>query len=379
MSSILDQIKIKNQYLVSILSVGLVASLCLFTRDYLDYKIVGYILLVVVSVLSMFLAILPLLLSAVLSALILNFFFIQPYYTFHISDAEDSLLLVLFFIIALVNAVLTHKIRRAEKILQIKEVRSNTMKLYNALLDSLSHELRTPISTIMGAIDTIQSKSVPISEVNKQELYSEIEKASLRLNHQVENLLNMSRLESGVIQPKIDWCDLEELIYNVLDHLKDDLQFHKVVVKTDENLPLFKLDYGLTQQIIYNLVFNASQYTPKGAKIEIKVVYNVDADFEYNPDKLFPCVITIADDGIGFPEEEIDKVFDKFYRLQNSKTGGTGLGLSIVKGFVEAQHGKITLENKEEGGSIFKINFPALVMNTAAISNEIDIISKRKQ
>lgn len=370
MSSILDRIKVKNQYLISILSVGIVASLCLFTRDYLDYKIVGYILLVVVSVLSMFLAILPLLLSAILSALILNFFFIQPYYTFHISDAEDSLLLVLFFIIALVNAVLTHKIRRAEKILQIKEIRVNTMKLYNALLDSLSHELRTPISAIMGAIDTIQSETVSISEENRQQLYSEIEKASLRLNHQVENLLNMSRLESGVIQPKMDWCDLKELIYNVLGHLKEDLQFHKVIVDVEDNLPLFKLDYGLTEQIIYNLVFNASQYTPKGAKIEIKVEYNPDVDVDYNPDKIMPCLIAISDDGKGFPEEEIDKVFDKFYRLQNSKTGGTGLGLSIVKGFVEAQNGVIELNNKEEGGSVFTIGFPALAMNTKEISNE---------
>lgn len=370
MSSILDQIKIKNQYLISVLSVGIVASLCLFTRDYLDYKIVGYILLMVVSVLSMFLAIKPLLLSAILSALILNFFFIKPYYTFHISDAEDSLLLFLFFIITLVNAVLTHKIRRAEKILQVKELRVNTMKLYNALLDSLSHELRTPISTIMGAIDTIQSKSMHVSEKDKENLYIEIEKASLRLNHQVENLLNMSRLESGVIEPKMDWCDLEELIYNVLDHLKEDLQFHKVVMKTDENLPLFKLDYGLMQQIIFNLVFNASQYTPKGAKIEIKVSYNFDVDFEYNPDKLAPCVITIADDGIGFPENEIDKVFDKFYRLQNSKTGGTGLGLSIVKGFVEAQFGKVKLENREEGGSVFTLSFQTITMNTKEISNE---------
>ena len=222
----------------------------------------------------------------------MNFFFLKPYYTFHISNAEDSLLLFLFFLIALINGVLTHKIRKAEKIVQIKEVRVNTMKLYNALLDSLSHELRTPISTIMGSIDTIQSKTLTISEENKQKLYSEIEKASLRLNHQVENLLNMSRLESGVIQPKMDWCDLKELVYNVLDSLKDDLQFHKIVVVADENLPLFKLDYGLTEQIIYNLVFNASQYTPKGAKIEIKVEYNADVDFEYNPDKLIPCVIT---------------------------------------------------------------------------------------
>ena len=344
--------------------------MCLFTRDYLDHKVVGYLLLVVVSLLAMFLDILPVLLSAVLSALILNFFFIKPYYTFHINNAEDSLLLFLFFLIALINGVLTHKIRKAEKILQIKEVRVNTMKLYNALLDSLSHELRTPISTIMGAIDTIQSNTVTISEMNKQKLYSEIEKASLRLNHQVENLLNMSRFESGVVQPKMDWCDLGELIYNVLDHLKDDLQFHKIVVDIDENLPLFKLDYGLMEQIIYNLVFNASQYTPKGAKIEIKVDYNTDVDFEYNPEKLLPCVISIVDDGNGFPEDEIDKVFDKFYRLQNSKTGGTGLGLSIVKGFVEAQNGNVTVENREEGGSVFRLSFPALVINKKDISNE---------
>ena len=370
MRSIFNSIRLKNQYLICILSVSVVSFLCLFTRSFLDHKVVGYILLVVVSLLAMSLDILPVLLSAVLSALILNFFFIQPYYTFHIYNAEDSLLLFLFFIIALINGVLTHKIRKAEKKLQIKEIRVNTMRLYNALLDSLSHELRTPISAIMGAIDTIQSETVSISEENRQQLYTEIEKASLRLNHQVENLLNMSRLESGVIQPKMDWCDLKELIYNVLDHLKEDLQFHKVVIDVEDTLPLFKLDYGLTEQIIYNLVFNASQYTPKGAQIEIKVEYNPDVEFEYNPNRIMPCVITIADDGSGFPEEEIDKVFDKFYRLQNSKTGGTGLGLSIVKGFVEAQNGKITLENREKSGSIFKIEFPALVMSTKEISNE---------
>jgi len=368
--SFLNQIKKRNQYLICVLSVFVVASMCLFIRNFIDYKFVGYLLLVVVSLLATFLDIYPVLLSAVLSALILDFFFIEPYYTLHINSAEDALLLFLFFLIALINGVLSYKIRKTERILQIKEIRVNTMKLYNALLDSLSHELRTPISTIMGAIDTIQSKTVTISEENKQQLYSEIEKASLRLNRQVENLLNMSRLESGVIQPKMDWCDLKELIYNVLDDLKEDLQFHKIVVDANENLPLFKLDYGLTEQIIYNLIFNASQYTPKGAKIEIKVEYNPDVDFEYNPDKLMPCVITISDDGKGFPADEIKKVFDKFYRLKNSKTGGTGLGLSIVKGFVEAQKGKITLENREKGGSIFKIGFPALVMNTAAISNE---------
>ncbi|MGK4567927.1 sensor histidine kinase [Flavobacterium sp. 3HN19-14] len=91
---------------------------------------------------------------------------------------------------------------------------------------------------------------------------------------------------------------------------------------------------------------------------------------EYEPDKIMTCVISIADDGHGFPEAEIEKVFDKFYRLQHSKTGGTGLGLSIVKGFAEAQGGKVSLENKPEGGAIFTIYFPAAVMHTKNIGNE---------
>jgi two-component system sensor histidine kinase KdpD len=370
MNRILRHTAIKNQYLISLLSIGIVSGLCLFIRDFIDYKVVGYLLLVVVSLLAIFLEIVPVLLAAVLSALVLDFFFIKPYYTLHINSAEDALLLLMFFVIALINAVLTYKIRKVEQLAQAKEIRWNTMKLYNTLLDSLSHELRTPISTIMGAVGTLQEKPNPLTEENRTKLLDEMEKASLRLNHQVENLLNMSRLESGYIQPKFDWCDLNEIVYNVIDSLKEELAYHKVVVNKEDYLPLFKLDYGLTEQIIYNLVYNASQYTPKGARIEIKIEYKPEVDFEFHDGKPFTCVITISDDGMGFPETELDKVFDKFYRLQHSKTGGTGLGLSIVKGFAEAQDGKVRLENKEGGGAVFRILFPAAVMQTKDISNE---------
>jgi two-component system, OmpR family, sensor histidine kinase KdpD len=361
----------KNQYLFSVVSVGLVSAAFLFTRDYLDYNIIGYLLLVLVSILAIFLDIYAVLLAAVLSALVMDFLFIKPYYTLHVETAKDALLLLLFFIIALINAVLTYKIRKANQLAHAKEAKLQTMKLYNTLLDSLSHELRTPISTIMGAVGTLQEKTTHLSEENSTKLLSEMEKASLRLNHQVENLLNMSRLESGYIQPKMDWCDLKELVYNVLDNLKEELNHHRIKVKTPDYLPLFKLDYGLTEQIIYNLVFNASQYTPSGALIEVGIEYMPEVNFESNDDKVMTCKININDDGNGFPEEEIHKVFDKFYRLQHSKTGGTGLGLSIVKGFVEAQKGEVTLENKEEGnGAIFTISFPAVVMQTNSISNE---------
>lgn len=349
--------------------MSLVSVLCLFTRDFIDYKVIGYLLLVLVSILAIFLEILPVLLAAFLSAVILDFFFIKPYYNFHINSAEDALLLLLFFVIALINAVLTFKIRKAEQVAQVKEAKLNTMKLYNILLDSLSHELRTPISTIMGSVGTLQ-QATNLSEENKNKLLSEMDKASSRLNYQVENLLNMSRLESGYIQPKLDWCDVKELIYNVLDSLNETLLQHKISVKSNDYLPLFKLDYGLMEQIIYNLVYNASQYTPIGAEIKIKIDYNPEVNLTYNDEQIMSCVITIEDDGNGFPEDEISKVFEKFYRLNNSKTGGTGLGLSIVKGFVEAQHGKIKLQNREEGGAIFTLSFPAEVMQTKNIGNE---------
>ena len=162
----------KNQYLISFLSVAIVSLLCLIVRDVIDYKIVGYLLLVVVSLLAIFLEIKPVLLGAVLSALALNFVFIKPYYTLHIDKPEDILLLALYFIIALINAVLTNNFRRMQRAIQIKQTRASTLKLYNTLLDSLSHELRTPIAAILGSIDTLQQKDVKLTLETQQKLHN---------------------------------------------------------------------------------------------------------------------------------------------------------------------------------------------------------------
>lgn len=359
-----------NQYLISFLSVLVVSLLCLFVRNSIDYKIVGYLLLLLVSILAIFLEIKPVLLAAILSALALDYLFIKPYYTLHIDNAEDAFLLIMFFIIALINAVLTNKFRRMQRAIQIKETRASTLKLYNTLLDSLSHELRTPIAAILGSIDTLQQKNVNLSLETQQKLHGEIEKASMKLNYQVENLLNMSRLESGYIHPKLDWCDVKEIIYNVCNRLTEETNEHKIIYLIDDNLPLFKLDYGLMEQIIYNLVYNCSQHTPKGAKIEITAKYDVDVDYEMHVDLIKKCIITISDDGYGFPVDEIDRAFDKFHRFKDSKTGGTGLGLSIVKGFVEAQNGIITLRNAEEGGAVFTLEFNVECMPINSLKNE---------
>ncbi len=360
----------KRQYTFSLLLVSTVSIFFLLFRDFIDYRVVGFAYLVVVSVLAIFCEIKPVLLGAVLSALLLNFLFIKPYYTLHIDSAQDALLLLMFFIIALINAVLTHRFKVMQRIIQIKETKANTLKLYNTLLDSLSHELRTPIAAVIGSIDILKQENVTLSDATKQNLYNEIEKASVKLNYQVENLLNMSRLESGYIQPKPDWCDVNEVLHRVINRLSDELYFHKIEFQPEDNLPLFRLDIGLTEQIVYNLLCNAAQHTPKGSVIRISAQYDVDTDYDSHLNLIQKCIIKISDNGYGFPENERDKAFDKFFRSKTSKTGGTGLGLSIVKGFVQSMNGTITLRNNAEGGALFEIIIPTECLSVKAISND---------
>ena len=337
-----------RQYIFSILLICIVSGICYAFSPYIGYKVVAFTLLVAVSLIAMTFDILPVFVAAVISALIWDFFFIPPRFTLHVSSTEDAILLIMYFLIALVNAVLTYKIRQVEKNAKQKEEKANAVKLYNTLLNSLSHELRTPIATIIGATDNLQINKKNLSERYKDELLTEISKASFRLNQQVENLLNMSRLESGFLQPKIDWCDINEIIYNAVKRIEENKVFQKISININPEIPLFRLDKGMLEQIVYNLLNNAVLYTEPDKSIAVVATCYTDL-----------LEIIVEDNGKGFPEEEIKNVFDKFYRLKNSRTGGTGLGLSIVKGFTEALGGSVRLQNISTGGAKFTIQIPA--------------------
>jgi two-component system sensor histidine kinase KdpD len=302
--------------------------------------------------------ILPVLTAAVLSALIWNFFFIPPILTFHIDNAEDFLMFLLYFVIALVNAVLTFKIRKEEKKARDKDEKENTIKLYNTLLNSLSHELRTPISTIIGAVDTLKEKKEIISANNQNELLDQIDIASIRLNRQVENLLNMSRLETGMLKLNIDWCDTNELVNAVIQKLSITYK-QTIIFEPNENLPLLKFDRGLIEQVLQNLLYNAINYTPENSIIKI-----------FASQQSGNCVISVSDNGNGIPETELNLLFDKFYRLPQTKTGGSGLGLSIVKGFIEAHNGNVKAQNNISKGATFIIEFPAEASYLNNLKNE---------
>jgi two-component system sensor histidine kinase KdpD len=336
-----------------------VASLGLLLHNFLGYRVVAFLLLVTVSILAISLDIVPVLLAAILSAVIWNFLFIPPRFTLTVGTPEDRILLVMYFIIAMINAVLTFKIRQIEKAVKERDEKAKSVIFYNTLLNSLSHELRTPVTTILGCTDNLQTNAQKLSEKDRAELLSEISVASIRLNQQVENLLSMSRLESGYLKVKKDWCDLSDLIYKTLHRLESNLQNYNLAVDIPDQFPLFKLDYGLMEQVLYNLIINVTQHTPEDTLITIQATCQKDE-----------LVLTIADNGKGFPEEEIDKVFEKFYRLKDSVGSSTGLGLSIVKGFVEAHNGTVTLENLPVCGSKFTIEIPTERSGVQRIKDE---------
>lgn len=223
-------------------------------------------------------------------------------------------------------------------------------KLYKTLFNSISHELRIPVATIMGASETLLNHTYP--EETKLQLYAEMNTASIRLNRLIENLLNMSRLESGRITPRIDWCDVQDLVNKVADNLKHELLPFKFSTIIPLDMPMVTLDFGLIEQVLHNLILNATQHAPAGSRIRVKFYYDNGL-----------CTIQVMDRGPGFPESELSSVFNKFYRGKDAKAGGTGLGLSIARGFVEAHKGSVVAENRQNGGAIFTISIPVKIPN----------------
>lgn len=348
-----------EQHVYSVAIIVLVSAVCYAFFQNTGYHSVALILLAAVSVIAMFFEITPVIAAAILSALIWDYFFIPPRFTFQIGDGEDILMFLMYFIIALLNTVLTIKKRQFERKAQEKEGEENLVKLYNTLLNSLANGLRKPIAEIKSATGNLQNKSQKIDKQQKTELISEISEASMRLNRHVENLLNTSRLESGTLKINGEFCDINRLFYAVISQFRESECRHKIETIMPESLPFFKIDFGLMEQVLLNLVHNAVNYSPDESTITLSA--------EYENNKLVICV---EDQGEGFPKDKIDKAFDRFYRLNNPDSSGTGLGLSIVKGFVEAHQGEVFLENIRGGGARFTIAIPAITSYKNILVNE---------
>ena len=227
---------------------------------------------------------------------------------------------------------------------------AETERLRSALLSSLSHDLRTPLAAIIGAASSLLSYGQDYDENARRDLLQTIQEEAERLNRFVANLLDMTRLESGVLQLNRQWIEIADVIGSTLARMENRLREHRLDVHVEPALPLLSLDFVLIEQVLINLLDNAIKYAPPGTLIAVRAYRMGD----------IVCV-DVSDEGPGVPPEDLERIFDKFYRVkQGDKYGaGTGLGLSICRGIVDAHGGHISAHlTPGRPGTIFTMSFP---------------------
>jgi len=218
-------------------------------------------------------------------------------------------------------------------------------KLHRALLDGVSHELKTPLAVLGAAVENLATAD----EATRTALAGEIRTATRRLNRLVNNLLDQTRLESGALRPRLDWCDIHDLVNAALDGMHESLDGHPLETALPDDLPLFRADAALMEQVIANLLLNAALHTPPGTPIFLA------AGVDHARARIF---LTVADRGPGLPPAMQERLFHKFQRGDAARAGGLGLGLSIIRGFVAAQGGEIVAGENPGGGAVFTVYLP---------------------
>ncbi len=224
---------------------------------------------------------------------------------------------------------------------QHNEVLQETDKLQKAILNSISHNLRTPITTVVGALNSVLYDGALQDASLQRKLLETAQDEAMRLNRLVQNLLDMSRLEGGAIRVKAELCDVQDLVGAALEQLGEPGLKRSISVTIAPDVPHVPMDQVMIVQVLVNLLDNALKYSPVGTQIEIGARAD-DGKLE----------IRVADLGKGIPEQDLERVFEKFFR--NAATGsprGTGLGLSICKGLVEAHNGRIWARRRPQGGA----------------------------
>jgi two-component system sensor histidine kinase KdpD len=227
---------------------------------------------------------------------------------------------------------------------------AETERLRSALLTSISHDLRTPLASILGSITSLRSYGDAYDEATRDELSATIQEEAERLNRFVGNLLDMTRLESGALEPKRSLIDLSDIVGTALQRSAKVLARHHVEVDLPADLPALDLDFVLFEQVLVNLLDNAAKYAPSGSLIQIRSRRVDDS-----------ITIDVIDEGDGIPPADLERIFDKFYRVHatDRQRAGTGLGLAICRGFVEALGGHIVAANRSDRrGAVLTITLP---------------------
>ncbi len=258
-------------------------------------------------------------------------------------------------------AVAIERITLAEDIDRAR-VTAETERLRAALLTSVSHDLRTPLASIIGSLTSLRSYGSSYDDTTREALMATIQAEAERLNRFIGNLLDMTRLEAGAIELKPEPADLGEIVGTALQRAGKLLAEHRVEVDIGADLPLLSVDYLLLEQALFNLLDNAAKYAPPGSLVTIAARREGGM-----------TAISVSDEGPGIPADDLERIFDKFYRVhrQDRQRAGTGLGLAVCRGFVAAMGGTIVATNRaDRRGAVFTIRLPAA---TAAASAELAV------
>ena len=290
----------------------------------------------------------PTVAATVLSVAAFDFLFVPPQGTFTVDDIQYLLTFGIMLAVGLIISALRSSVRRQAEAQANLEMRAETERIRSALLASISHDLRTPLAVMSGASSGLAERGERMSGEERAALARSVYENAREMSERVAKLLEMTRLESGAIEPARDWESLADIAGAVLRRLAERTSGHRVVVDLASDLPLLRVDGALIEQVLANLLENAVRYTPPGTVVQLRA-RRVESD----------VVVSVEDFGPGLPEAEIGRLFDKFHRAsREGATGGMGLGLAICRAIVALHGGRIWAERVSGGGLAFRFSLP---------------------
>lgn len=277
---------------------------------------------------------------AVVSVLVTSFFFAEPRYSFAVSEPGNVWALAIFVAAAGLTSSVAAQARQRAEALRRTEVLAETDRLKTALLTSISHDLRTPLASILGNVTSLRQYGHLYDAETRAEMLGLAEEETLRLSRFVDNLLHMTRIDAGALKPSLELIDLADVVGSALKRVEKALSGHVVRVDIDETVPMIPLDFVLAEHVLANLLENAAKYSPPGTTIDVSAVADKDR-----------VLLRVRDRGPGIPARDRERIFERFFRLDtpDRRPAGAGLGLAICRGFVEAMGGTIGVADRAPG------------------------------
>lgn len=343
MSGFAESFWVRTHYLFAAAAVFCATLIVHLTRAWFDLADQAMIYLLGVLLVAARLSRGPALFAAFLSVAALDFFFVPPFFTFDVTDKRHYVTFAVLLVVGLIVSTQTVRIREQANA-RIEAERERTR---SNLLAAVSHDLRTPLASIRGSAEVLLDPAAVPSESERRALLSAIRDEADRLAHLVTDLLELTRLDSGVVRVKKDWVPLEEVLSSALHRVEAGLVDRAVEVRLPDVMLFVSADSALLEQALVHLLENAIKYSPPSSPLEISASQQGAS-----------VMIAIADRGPGLAPGDEQRVFDKFYRAADQKVPGAGLGLTVCQAIIFSHGGTLRAENRSGGGACFTITLP---------------------